>query len=89
MKMNKYTEVSAVPSKYSFKYITEKTGLLNINTFALGGSQSERHKKFAMFLDSVFIDLKNRNIENLIVNVRQNGGREYREQLQIQTATMD
>lgn len=59
---------------YSFKYINDKTGLLNINTFALGGPKSERHKKYASFLDSVFVDLKNRSIENLIVDVRQNGG---------------
>ena len=60
--------------EYSFKYINDKTGLLNVNTFAIGGPKSEGHKKYALFLDSVFIDLKDRNIENLIVDVRQNGG---------------
>src|SRR5690606_18381478 len=60
--------------EYSFKYINGKTGLLNVNTFAMGGPKSEGHKKYASFLDSVFVDLKNRNIENLIVDVRQNGG---------------
>ncbi|MXN93247.1 peptidase S41 [Flavobacterium sp. Sd200] len=60
--------------EYSFKYLSNKTGLLNVNTFALGGAKSEGHKKYASFLDSVFVELKNRNIENLIVDVRQNGG---------------
>lgn len=60
--------------EYSFKYINDKTGLLSVNTFAMGGPKSEGHKIYASFLDSVFIDLKNRNIENLIVDVRQNGG---------------
>lgn len=60
--------------KYSFGYINDKIGLLSVNTFAMGGPKSERHKKYASFLDSVFIDLKNRNIENIIVDVRQNGG---------------
>lgn len=65
---------NANQNEYSFIYINDKTGLLNVNTFALGGPKSEGHKQYASFLDSVFIDLKNRNIENLIVDVRQNGG---------------
>lgn len=60
---------------YSYKFINDiQTGLLTVNTFALGGPKSEGHKKYAAFLDSVFSDLKVKNIHNLIVDVRQNGG---------------
>ena len=60
-------------SDYSFHYL-DQTGVLTISTFALGGPKSEGHKKYAAFLDSVFSDLKHRNIQNLIVDVRENGG---------------
>lgn len=60
---------------YSFQLIDSSgVGLLKVNTFALGGPKSEGHKKYAAFLDSVFSDLKNRNIRNLIVDIRENGG---------------
>ncbi len=47
---------------------------MTVNTFALGGPKSEGHKNYAAFLDSVFNDLKHRNIQNLIVDIRENGG---------------
>lgn len=60
---------------YSFQYLDSTgPGLLTVNTFAVGGPKSEGHKNYAAFLDSVFTDLKNRNIQNLIVDVRENGG---------------
>ena len=60
---------------YSFQYPdSSETGLLTVNTFALGGPKSEGHKHYAAFLDSVFNDLKHRNIQNLIVDIRENGG---------------
>ena len=60
---------------YSFQYLDSSgTGLLTVNTFSLGGPKSEGHKNYAAFLDSVFSDLKNRNIQNLIVDIRENGG---------------
>lgn len=60
---------------YSFQYPnSSETGLLTVNTFALGGPKSEGHKDYAAFLDSVFNDLKHRNIQNLIVDIRENGG---------------
>nr|WP_294858986.1 S41 family peptidase [uncultured Fluviicola sp.] len=60
---------------YSFNYIdTTKTGLLTVSTFALGGPKSEGHQNYAVFLDSVFTDLKTRNIQNLVVDIRENGG---------------
>ncbi|WP_341902821.1 S41 family peptidase [Fluviicola taffensis] len=62
-------------SDYSFKYSdSTETGFLTINTFALGGPKSEGHKKYAAFLDSIFNHLKARNIQNLIVDIRENGG---------------
>ncbi|QES93791.1 peptidase [Empedobacter brevis] len=60
--------------EYSFTYLNQKTALLNIDTFALGGPKSDGHKKYAAFLDAVFTTLNNKKIENLIVDVRQNGG---------------
>lgn len=60
--------------KYSFRYIDKQTGLLTVNTFAIGGTKKEGHKKYAAFLDSVFTDVKTRKIKNLIVDVRENGG---------------
>ncbi len=60
---------------YSYTYLDSiNTGYLEINTFAMGGPESEGHKKYAFFLDSIFINLKQNNIPNLIVDVRGNGG---------------
>jgi C-terminal processing protease CtpA/Prc len=61
--------------KYWYKNINQTTGLLTINTFAIGGNaESPEHKVYLKFLDSVFIALKNNKISNLIVDVRRNGG---------------
>jgi hypothetical protein len=68
-----YAKKSA--SKYSFQMIDSLgVGLLTVNTFAIGGPKSEGHKKYAVFLDSIFSDLKHRNSQNLIVDIRKNGG---------------
>lgn len=68
------TYPSQVTEDYAFRYINPKTGLLTVNTFALGGPKSKGHKKYSTFLDSVFKDLKTKKIKNIIVDVRQNGG---------------
>lgn len=61
--------------QYTFRYPDlSETGLLTLNTFSMGGPKSEGHKRYAAFLDSVFTDLKNKNIQNLIVDIRKNGG---------------
>jgi len=62
-------------SPYAFRYTDDPgTGLLTVNTFSMGGPESEGHKRYAAFLDSVFTDLKDKNIQNLIVDIRENGG---------------
>ncbi|MNK06967.1 Peptidase family S41 [compost metagenome] len=62
-------------SDYSYEFIDSiQTGLLTVNTFALGSPKSEGHKKYAAFLDSVFLSARSQNVANLIVDVRQNGG---------------
>ena len=50
------------------------TGLLNVQTFAMGGPKSEGHKRYAAFLDSVFTTIKTSKINRLIVDLRGNGG---------------
>lgn len=61
-------------SKYSIQWLDETTGLLTVRTFGMGGPSSEGHRKYAAFLDSVFVDLKNKGAKNIIVDVRGNGG---------------
>jgi len=61
--------------EYTFQYVDSvATGILTVSTFAMGGPESEGHKRYALFLDSVFTHIKTKNIPNLIVDVRGNGG---------------
>lgn len=48
--------------------------ILKVATFRIGGPESEIHKKYANFLESSFSELKEKNIKNLIVDIRGNGG---------------
>ena len=59
---------------YSYQKINGTTGLLTVNSFSLGNKTSPKHLKYVAFLDSVFIDLKKSKLENLIVDIRHNGG---------------
>jgi len=60
---------------YSYKQIDEKTAVLTINTFSIGGNEeSKEHKTYTKWLDSIFVNIKKINIKNLIVDVRNNGG---------------
>ncbi|MDQ0109688.1 hypothetical protein J2T02_004832 [Chitinophaga terrae (ex Kim and Jung 2007)] len=60
---------------YMFRYLDDiKTGVLTVSTFAVGGPESEGHKQYAKFLDSVFTVLQEQNVPDLIVDVRENGG---------------
>ena len=60
---------------YSYKMMDSiNTGLLTVKTFAMGESETEGHKKYASFLDSVFTKIKDQEVKNLIVDVRGNAG---------------
>lgn len=59
---------------YNFKTSTNQTGILTINDFGLGNEKDPRHLRYASFLDSVFASIKHNKINNLIVDVRYNGG---------------
>ncbi len=59
---------------YSYKTISEQTGILAINNFGLGNEKNPKHLRYVAFLDSVFAVIKKNNITNLIVDVRYNGG---------------
>lgn len=59
---------------YNFKTINNETGILTINDFGLGDEKDPRHLRYVTFLDSVFTSIKKNAIENLIVDIRRNGG---------------
>ncbi|CAM4390299.1 S41 family peptidase [Zobellia nedashkovskayae] len=60
---------------YSYRYIDSlKTGLLTVKTFSMGGPDTLSHKKYVKFLDSVFMVIKHKRTNQLIVDVRDNGG---------------
>lgn len=69
-----YYDDLAKNEKYTFKIIDASTAILTIYTFSMGNEHSEEHKAYVTFLDRVFAEIKTKNIENLIVDVRQNGG---------------
>lgn len=60
--------------KYIYKQINASTGMLTINTFSMGNETTEEHRLYCNFLDRVFVKLKSKDVKNLIVDVRQNGG---------------
>ncbi|WP_233900540.1 S41 family peptidase [Tenacibaculum piscium] len=60
--------------KYSFKLIDSFSGVLKLNSFAMGDESTTEHKEYAKFLDSVFNKIKKNNLKNLMVDIRQNGG---------------
>jgi len=62
--------------KYNYKQLDSLTGILTIHTFAMGNENSIEHKKYQQFLDSIFIEIKDKGIKNLIVDIRNNGGGE-------------
>lgn len=64
-----------IEEMYSYKKLNAHTGMLSINSFAIGGNaQAEEHKRYKTFLDSIFSKIKKDNTQNLIVDIRNNGG---------------
>lgn len=59
---------------YAFEKVDDLTAKLTLYSFAMGDEKSTGHQEYKKFLDSVFIQLKKDKIQNLIVDVRQNGG---------------
>ncbi|MBL0736904.1 peptidase S41 [Flavobacterium sp. GN10] len=63
-------------NKYSFKIISKNTVLLSVHTFVIGrNAKDKQHIAYKKYLDSCFQYLsKHSEIQNLIVDVRNNGG---------------
>lgn len=59
---------------YTFEKMDDITAKLTIYSFAMGDEKTKGHQDYVKFLESAFIQLKKDNIQNLIVDVRQNGG---------------
>ncbi len=60
--------------KYKYKQVNPSTGLLTIYTFSMGNEKTKEHKNYLSFLESTFSEIKTKNIENLIIDIRYNGG---------------
>ena len=71
---NIYYQDLAEDKKYNFVKINDETAVLTIYTFDMGDENSKEHHTYVAFLDSIFSSIKKNKIENLIVDVRQNGG---------------
>jgi len=59
---------------YTYKSIDTETGILTINSFSIGNEKDPMHLKYVSFLDSVFTNINEKNIKNLIIDIRYNGG---------------
>lgn len=60
--------------KYGFKQVNDSTGVLTLRSFSIGNETTDKHKRYAAFLDSIFSKIKNDKLQNLIVDVRLNNG---------------
>jgi hypothetical protein len=70
-----YENSEEIEEKYNYRKINDQTGILTINTFLIGWNADDpKHKAYIHFLDSVFSQIKFNKINNLIVDVRHNGG---------------
>jgi len=69
-----YKDFSA-DEKYEYEGIDSITSILTVNSFDIGkDGKAPEHLKFVAFLDSVFIKIKEQQVQNLIVDIRHNGG---------------
>lgn len=60
--------------KYSFQVLHDSIALLTVNSFSMGNKNDPEHLEYLTFLDNTFDYIKNKNIGNLIIDVRYNGG---------------
>ena len=61
--------------KYSYEKIDAKTAKLNIHSFAIGADEnSSGYIQYAAYLDSIFTSINTTKLENLIIDIRNNGG---------------
>jgi C-terminal processing protease CtpA/Prc len=63
---------SVKPLPLRLRYLQPGTALMTIERFFIPNEEQD----FYAFIDSVFLDLKERNVENLIIDVRNNEGGE-------------
>ncbi len=59
---------------YFFEFLESDIGYLRVSSFAIGREGSPAYKDFAAFLGRVFKELKQQKTQNLIVDIRGNGG---------------
>ncbi|WP_240723622.1 S41 family peptidase [Flavobacterium sp. J27] len=60
--------------KYKYKQVDNSTGILTVHTFNMGNETTNTHKNYLTFLDSIFYKIKTEKTQNLIIDIRQNGG---------------
>ena len=62
--------------KYKFENLNKETLLLTIRSFDIGSNAEDvEHKRFVKQLDSIFLEIKNKNnVKNIIIDIRENGG---------------
>lgn len=61
--------------KYSFKRISPQTVLLNFRIFTMANNADDPDfKTFSNYLDSLFLSFKLSNVQNLIIDIRNNPG---------------
>ena len=64
-----------VQPKYSFKMLNPSTGLLNLRIFSMAsGAEDPAFPVYVAFIDSVFRLLSDKNIPNLVLDIRGNPG---------------
>lgn len=61
--------------EYYFEMLESNIAKLTVNSFVIGGHAKDPiHIRYAQFLDSIFTVMKEKQVSNLIVDVRNNGG---------------
>jgi hypothetical protein len=70
-----YTSYNKLDEKFSYEKLDSQTAIFTINTFVIGWhAQDPEHIAYTHYLDSIFSDMQLNKIQNLIVDVRHNGG---------------